>query len=403
MAMAVVGAATTGVARARVTGQSITGGFKPEGELWYPVGDAFVNSEFVRLVPDRQSKRGGFWCKEPIRFNDWEVEFAFRIHGVSAVGADGLAFWYSRTPGQLGTLFGHEELYDGLGVVVDTYDNEGTGVHPYIFAMHNDGQHRFAPSDHDHRKDHVNPGYDGANVFGELNGCSARIRNTREPVLMNVRYLGQRLTVTYKLESAKEWSSCFEVPKITLPSGYYFGFSAATGDLADDHDVMRITVTDLQNTQWSKPLQAAASAVAGAATVQVAAANAGLGAINAKLNNVVELVRDALASTATAGDNGEGGDVAKRVSELETSVADLKAKLNAIIAKNNNAVLGLTAVDAQVSNAKKIAIEATRALSGSGSGSGGFTFFLLICFVGSSVLAFYYAKQYKKEHSKKMF
>ena len=29
-----------------------------------------------------------------------------------------------------------------------------------------------------------------------------------------------------------EWKSCFNVGDVDLPTGYYFGFSAATGDLA---------------------------------------------------------------------------------------------------------------------------------------------------------------------------
>lgn len=388
MAIAVVGAAMMGsTVDGRATKQSIVSGFMPEGGLWYPVGDAFINSEFVRLVPDRQSKKGGFWCKEPIKFADWEVEFAFRIHGVSAVGADGLAFWYSRTPGRLGTLFGHEELYNGLGVVVDTYDNENTGVHPYIFAMHNDGQHTFTPSDHDHRKDHVTPGFDASQVFGELNGCSAHIRNTREPVLMNVRYLDKRLTVTYKLESAKEWSTCFEVPKITLPTGYYFGFSAATGDLADDHDIMRITINDLKSTQFSKALEQKAPSNS---APQVAATNAGLNSINSKLSNVVELVRDTLSTTLTPA-SSDNEETAKKVAELEKSVTELKQKLGNIAARNDKAILDLTA--------------ASKGGYGAGAGEGGsgvlvFLFICLVCAVGA---AFYYAKQFKKEHSKKMF
>lgn len=397
-AIALLGAAATmtGVAHARTTGQSIMNGFTPEGELWYSVGDAFISSDFVRLVPDRQSKKGGFWCKEPIQFDDWEVEFSFRIHGVSAIGADGLAFWYSRSPGRLGTLFGHEELYDGLGVVVDTYDNENTGVHPYIFAMHNDGQHTFTASDHDHRKDHVNPGYDGANVFGELNGCSAHIRNTREPVLMNVRYQDKRLTVTYKLESAKEWTSCFEVPKITLPKGYYFGFSAATGDLADDHDVMKITVTDLQSSRWSKPLQERPAAAATGRSSVVT--NTGLSAINDKLGNVIELVKDTLSTTlTTAGTDDE--NAVRRVSELEKEVADLKEKLKNVAAKSDKTILDLTAVDAQMAKVGK---------SGAGNGNGdtgssGLNIFLFVCIVCAAGLAFYFSKMFKKEKSKKMF
>lgn len=392
--IAVIGAALiTPKVNGRVTGQSIVNGFTPEGNHWYPVGDTFINSEFVRLVPDRQSKKGGFWCKEPIQFTNWEVEFSFRIHGVSAVGADGLAFWYTRSPGRLGTLFGHEELYDGLGVVIDTYDNENTGVHPYIFAMHNDGQHSFTSINHDHSKDHINSDTDGSQVFGELNGCSAHIRNTREPVLMNVRYQDKRLTVTYKLESAKEWSSCFEVPKITLPKGYHFGFSAATGDLADDHDIMSITVTDLQSSQYSKELQPKKNMKA-----NVAATNAGLGAINTKLSNVIELVKDTLSTTITVNSN-DNQDAVRRVEELEQSVNEIKSRLDDVVMKNAKSIMSLADAEALESNRRRGKVG--KGVGGDDDGSTSVVnivlFVLLLCAIGA---AYYYAKQFKKEHTK---
>ena len=64
------------------------------------------------------------------------MEFQFRINGVSKVGADGLAFWYtSQKPNSTGPLFGNEQLFDGLGIIIDTYDNDGKGVHPYTFGL----------------------------------------------------------------------------------------------------------------------------------------------------------------------------------------------------------------------------------------------------------------------------
>jgi mannose-binding lectin 2 len=36
------------------------------------------------------------------------------------------------------------------------------------------------------------------------------------------------------------------VRKVRIPKGYYFGLSAATGDLADNHDVISFKVIDPQ-------------------------------------------------------------------------------------------------------------------------------------------------------------
>ena len=42
--------------------------------------------------------------------------------------------------------------------------------------------------------------------------------------------------------ACQEWEECFVVRRVHLPLGYYFGLSAATGDLADNHDVLSFKV-----------------------------------------------------------------------------------------------------------------------------------------------------------------
>ncbi len=37
------------------------------------------------------------------------------------------------------------------------------------------------------------------------------------------------------------WERCFAVPDVNLPRGMYLGFSAATGDLADNHDIISVS------------------------------------------------------------------------------------------------------------------------------------------------------------------
>lgn len=38
------------------------------------------------------------------------------------------------------------------------------------------------------------------------------------------------------------WELCFSVPDVYLPQGYHFGMTAATGDLADNHDIISFKV-----------------------------------------------------------------------------------------------------------------------------------------------------------------
>lgn len=42
------------------------------------------------------------------------------------------------------------------------------------------------------------------------------------------------------------WKLCFSVPGITLPTGYFFGASAATGDLSDNHDILTMKMYELE-------------------------------------------------------------------------------------------------------------------------------------------------------------
>ena len=40
------------------------------------------------------------------------------------------------------------------------------------------------------------------------------------------------LKVFHNINGDENWSECFNAPNVDLPTGYHFGFSAATGDLA---------------------------------------------------------------------------------------------------------------------------------------------------------------------------
>ena len=47
--------------------------------------------------------------------------YCFRRRQVSTYGADGLAFWYTEKIDKAGSLFGNDEYFKGIGIVVDTY------------------------------------------------------------------------------------------------------------------------------------------------------------------------------------------------------------------------------------------------------------------------------------------
>lgn len=401
------------VSAGRVTQESLVDGFNPKG--WFTTGDAFYNSNLVRLVPDRQSKRGGFWSTIPTDYSDWEVEFGMHIHGASAIGADGLAFWYVREP-STGSLFGNDELFTGLGVIVDTYDNENSGIHPYMFAINNDGHHGFDFQDHDHLRDHVPAGRDAAEIFGELNGCTAKIRNTKKPVTVIVKYLDKRLTVNYRVDS--EETQCFAIPQITLPTGYFFGFTAATGDLADDHDITYIKVTDLKDTMQSLDTYLAQSntgsngAAAGAAIS--GQGGAGVAQISDKLNQMVNVISNAVKSAKNRQNapasmqNARGNTLDNKLTGVGSSVKGAKESANKIdsqmatIGSIVNKMKVVSGAEAQNKGGNGKAVRNHPVYPNQPKGSFFFRLVLILGLVGAVGAAAYYYMKLKEEKSRKL-
>ena len=126
----------------------------------------------------------------------------------------------------------------GLGIFIDTYSNHNGAhnhAHPYISAMVSNGTLRY---DHD---------MDGTHT--ELTGCEAQLRNKDYETFMLVRYENRKLTVKVDVDDQRGWRNCFEVDGVHLPTGYYFGLSAATGDLVDNHDIVGIKTYELSTSK----------------------------------------------------------------------------------------------------------------------------------------------------------
>ncbi len=52
-----------------------------------------VNENFVRLTPDRQSKRGAVWNTEILSWRNWEIFIRFNVNGVSQVRDSVICFF----------------------------------------------------------------------------------------------------------------------------------------------------------------------------------------------------------------------------------------------------------------------------------------------------------------------
>ena len=149
-----------------------------------------------------------------------------------------MAMWLTKQRGQQGQVFGSVDQFEGLGIFIDTYKNNRPGtVFPYVMAMYGDGKTSY---------DKNNDG-----KANEYAGCSARgIRGASVPTKARLTYFQDKslkLELQYKAED--EWVLCFEKEDPpTIPAVAYLGFSAETGELSDNHDIIRVETKNLYST-----------------------------------------------------------------------------------------------------------------------------------------------------------
>ncbi|GAB0092585.1 Protein ERGIC-53 [Sergentomyia squamirostris] len=203
--------------------------------FWEYGGNAIASAESVRIAPSLRSQKGAIWTKSKTSFDWWDIEIVFRVSGRGRVGADGLAFWYTTEKGDYnGDVFGSSDRWSGLGIFFDSFDNDNKHNNPYIMAVLNDGTKKF---------DHQN---DGTTQL--LSGCLRDFRNKPFPTRARVEYYNNILTVLFHsgmTNNNEDYEMCLRAENVHLPKNGYFGLSAATGGLADDHDVFHFLTTSL--------------------------------------------------------------------------------------------------------------------------------------------------------------
>lgn len=203
---------------------------------WDFMGSTMVTSSHVRLTADQRSETGAIWNNQPVWSRNWEFIVQFRVTGTKKdLFGDGFAIWYVRDRMQTGEVFGSKDQFSGLAVIADTYSNHNgphNHQHPYLTAMVNNGTVSY---DHDR---------DGTHTM--IGGCEVKFRNFEHDTFISIRYENDELTVSHDLDNKKEWKTCLQVKGVTLPTGYYFGASAITGELSDNHDILSMKMFELE-------------------------------------------------------------------------------------------------------------------------------------------------------------
>ncbi|PHH60842.1 hypothetical protein CDD82_2224 [Ophiocordyceps australis] len=206
---------------------------------WFDFGgDTIVRTDsYIRLTSDKPSQSGWLYSRVPLTATNWEVEVEFKISGKNHLYGDGFAMWVTKQRAEPGPVFGAVDKFEGLGIFFDTYKNNRPGVvFPYVMAMFGDGQTTYDKDT------------DGKET--ELAGCSARgIRHASVPTKLRLTYIQDkqlRLELQHKAED--DWQLCFEKEQPpAIPNIAYLGFSAETGELSDNHDIISVTTKNLYN------------------------------------------------------------------------------------------------------------------------------------------------------------
>lgn len=225
---------------------------------WFWGGSAVVAKRQVRLTSDTADRRGFIWNDYPLEAPSWEVEFDLRVYSNPHFGGDGFAFWIldsssdpilNKEPDSLsGPLFGLKDTFKGMGVIFDTYDNDGDRANPSIFVLdHTKGGKFSGNHDNDYMYDMYKKtpsGYRDPNYR-----CTADYRNQDKQTRVLVRFLHKVLHVYIDTQDGAGWRVCLAVEFEQDFLNHHMAFTAVTGQVADTHDIVGVSTRYLDESE----------------------------------------------------------------------------------------------------------------------------------------------------------
>ena len=214
------------------------GPISPNGRAipnWHLSGEGhtpqILSDRIVLTPPAPGGTRGALWTESSITQQYWTAELAFRASGQER-GSGNLQMWFAKD-GR--AAVGANSVYtvnrfEGLALVVDQHGGRGGMLRGFL----NDGATSY--------KDHQNI---DSLAFGH---CDFAYRNLGRP---------SRVRITndahgFKVEIDEQ--ACFSSEKVLLPTGYFFGVSAATADNPDSFEVNHFVVSTTSAISRDVPL-----------------------------------------------------------------------------------------------------------------------------------------------------
>lgn len=179
-----------------------------------------IFSDRIQLTPPYPGvKRGAIWANSPVNAQSWDLTAEFRASGPER-GAGNLQLWLvkdKRQDVQLASVYSVDK-FDGLGIVLDQYGGQGGSVRGFL----NDGTTSF-------RQRNIDP-----LAFGH---CSYAYRNLGR--MSKLRVIQNQSGFEVRLDD----KTCFKSEAMQLPTGYYFGISAASAENPDAFEIAKFMVS----------------------------------------------------------------------------------------------------------------------------------------------------------------
>lgn len=194
-----------------IPGWDVSGeGYKPD----------LLSDRVIITPPYPGNKRGALWSENPVQHSEWQAELHFRASGPER-GSGNLQIWYAKDGRRevgLSSLY-TTRRFDGLVLVLDQYGGRGGTIRGFL----NDGSASYM--DH-HNVDSLS--------FGQ---CNYPYRNLGRFSVLQLKQAADYFQVTV------DGNPCFRSDKIKLPSGYYFGVSAASAETPDSFEANKFVVS----------------------------------------------------------------------------------------------------------------------------------------------------------------
>jgi hypothetical protein len=205
------------------------------------IGDAVMRGSILRLAPDEYSESGAAWLVEKQAVVDgFTASFDFRISRNAAIGGDGFAFVIQNTNGialgHHGLGIGYSGIANSVALEFDTYKNVDFGFEGLMDDPNEN--HLSVQSRGVWAHNSADPQYSLGHTTGVpllADGHWHTVEIVYTPGTLTVSLDGtQVLTVGISLE---EWVI------LDADGTAWVGFTAATGDWVQVHDVRRISFT----------------------------------------------------------------------------------------------------------------------------------------------------------------